>query len=95
MTLRLCAPIPGVVGVAWLVVGRALALTGIGVGVGLAVAVGATRFIESMLFEVSPFDVATFGTVAIGLAAVAAVAAFVPARRAARLDPVTALRGET
>ncbi len=59
---------------------------------GLTVAVGATRFIESMLFEVRPFDVATFGTVAIGLAAVAAVATYVPARRAARLDPVTALR---
>ncbi|MCH6546989.1 MAG: hypothetical protein IH798_00960 [Gemmatimonadetes bacterium] len=78
--------------ITWLVVGRALALVGIGVGVGLAVAVGATRFIEGMLFEVRPFDVATFATVAIGLAAVAAVAAYVPARRAARLDPVTALR---
>ena len=65
---------------------------GIGVGVGLAVAVGATRFIESMLFGVSPFDVVTFGAVAIGLAAVAALAAYVPARRAARLDPMTALR---
>ncbi len=78
--------------ITWLVVGRALALAGIGVGVGLAVAVGATRFIGSMLFEVSPFDVATFGTVAIGLAAVAALAAYLPARRAAKLDPVTALR---
>ncbi len=78
--------------ITWLVVGRALALAGIGIGVGLAVAVGATRFMESMLFEVSPFDVVTFGTVAIGLAAVAALAAYVPARRAARLDPVTALR---
>lgn len=76
----------------WLVVGRALALAGIGVGVGLAVAVGATRFIESMLFEVSPFDFVTFGAVAIGLAAVAVLAAYVPARRAARLDPMTALR---
>lgn len=78
--------------ITWLVVGHALALAGIGIGVGLAVAVGATRFMESMLFEVSPFDVVTFGTVAIGLAAVAALAAYVPARRAARLDPVTALR---
>ncbi len=78
--------------ITWLVVGRALALAGMGVGVGLAVAVGATRFIGSMLFEVSPFDVATFGTVAIGLAAVAALAAYLPARRAAKLDPVTVLR---
>ena len=82
----------GSTSITWLVVGRALALAGIGVGVGLVVAVGATRFIESMLFEVSSFDLATFATVAIGLAAVAAVAAYVPARRAARLDPVTALR---
>ena len=77
-----------------LVVGRALALAAIGVTIGLVVAGATTRFLSGMLFGVEPGDPLTFGLVALLLTAVAALAAYVPARRAARVDPVAALRGE-
>ena len=77
-----------------LVVGRALALAGMGVAIGMAVASGTTRFISGMLFGVDPGDPFTFGIVALLLAAVAGVAAYIPARRAAKVDPMMALRRE-
>jgi putative ABC transport system permease protein len=49
---------------------------------------------RSLLFKVSPFDPVTFSAVALFLAAVAFLASFLPARRATRVDPVIALRGE-
>jgi putative ABC transport system permease protein len=76
------------------VVGQAIALAAIGLAVGLAGAFGLSRSIRTLLFEVSPTDLTTFATVAIVLGAVAIIAGAIPARRAARVDPLVALRSE-
>lgn len=76
------------------VVGRALRLSAIGTGLGLAAAFGATRFLAFLLYGVSPLDPATFAGMVMLLAAVGVAAAAVPAHRAARVDPVEALRAE-
>jgi putative ABC transport system permease protein len=77
-----------------LVLGRAARLTGIGLAAGALAAVAATRFIESMLFGVTASDLTTFAATALLLGAVALLASYLPARRAVRVDPVTALRSE-
>jgi putative ABC transport system permease protein len=77
-----------------LVVGRGLALAGIGVTIGLAASFGLTRLMSSLLYGVKASDLASFTAVAATLSAVAAVACFIPARRATRVDPITALRHE-
>ena len=61
---------------------------------GIAAALGASRWLSSSLHGVSPADPATFATVVLVLAAAAAAATFVPARRAARIDPSSALRND-
>ena len=77
-----------------LVVGQGLALTLAGVLIGAVGALALTRFVSSMLFGVRATDPATFAGVALLLLAVAALACYRPARRAARVDPLIALRGE-
>jgi putative ABC transport system permease protein len=77
-----------------LFVRHGLVLTAAGVGIGVAGAVGVTRLMGALLFGVSPVDLATFVTVAVALAAVAALATYLPARRAARVDPIVALRSD-
>ncbi len=77
-----------------LVVGQGLRLTLVGVALGLAAAVAATRLMQSMLYGVDPLDPITFGLVALLLTGVAVAAAYFPARRASRVDPVLALRSE-
>jgi putative ABC transport system permease protein len=72
----------------------ALGLAAIGIALGLAGALGVTRFLSSFLFGVSPMDPATFAAVAVLLILVTSVASWVPARRAASVDPVSALRSE-
>ena len=63
-----------------------------GVGLGLAGAFIVTRFLSSLLFGIDATDAATFISIAAGLGAVALLASYVPARRAARIDPVASLR---
>ena len=75
-----------------LIMRRGLALTIVGVTAGLIVAASAARSLESMLFGITSFDPSAFAAVAIGFALVAAVASYVPATRATRVDPVVALR---
>jgi ABC-type antimicrobial peptide transport system permease subunit len=71
-----------------------LVLAVIGVGVGLSVAAGVTRLMSSLLFNVSPLDVMTYITVSLVLVIAVIFASYLPARRAALLDPVEALRAE-
>ena len=80
--------------VLWLVVGRAMRLAGIGLGVGVVLAVGAGQLLRSQIFGVSPLDPVTFASVIGILAAVALVAAWVPGRRASKVDPIIALQAE-
>ena len=68
-----------------------MVLAAIGLGVGLAAAIAAARAMRQMLFGISPFDPVTFGAMAAGLLAVAALASFVPARRAMNVDPAITL----
>jgi ABC-type antimicrobial peptide transport system permease subunit len=77
-----------------LVLGQGLLLAGAGLAVGFAGSLALTRLLASMLFHVKPTDPATFAAVALLLALVALVAAFVPARRATRVDPLTSMRSE-
>jgi putative ABC transport system permease protein len=77
-----------------LVVGHSAALTAIGLAIGIVSAAGLTQWLEGLLFGLTPLDRRTFAAVGILFAAIAAVAALVPARRAARVDPALTLRCE-
>ena len=77
-----------------MVVWHGLRLSLVGIGAGLVAALGLTRLMSSMLYGVRPTDVVTFAAVALLLAGVAALASYVPARRATRVDPIIALRYE-
>ncbi len=77
-----------------LVLGRAARVTAIGVGLGIVGGLALQRLMESQLYGVSPADPAVFAGVSLLMAAVALVAAFAPARWAARIDPLVALRHE-
>jgi putative ABC transport system permease protein len=74
------------------VVREALTLAAVAVVVGTAAAIPLTRLLAGLLFEVSPTDPATFIAVAVLVAGVAAMAAWVPARRATRIDPAATIR---
>jgi putative ABC transport system permease protein len=75
-----------------LVLRQALWIVGVGVTVGLTVALVGVRLLATFLYGISPHDALTFVAVPIGVVAVAVVACLVPARRAATVDPLTALR---
>jgi putative ABC transport system permease protein len=77
-----------------LVLRRTLWLLAFGLVAGTAGALAVTRLMAGLLFEVAPWDQAAFAAGSLVLASVALVAAWLPARRAARLDPMTALRHE-
>jgi putative ABC transport system permease protein len=77
-----------------LVVGQGLRLAAMGVAAGLLMALPATRAVTGLLFETSATDPAIYASLAALLLTVAALACYVPARRAMRVDPMTALRAE-
>ena len=81
-------------GIVRLVFSRVAVLLGSGVGLGLISAMWAARFVETMLFRIEPRDALTFGSAAMLLMSVGALAAWLPAHRAARLDPATVLHEE-
>jgi putative ABC transport system permease protein len=71
-----------------------LKLTAIGLGAGVLGAWGLTRLLSNLLFGVEPTDPSTFSVVSMLLIAIALTASYLPARRAARIDPMVALRQE-
>jgi putative ABC transport system permease protein len=75
-----------------LVVGHGLTLVGIGIGLGLTVALSVSRLLGGLLFGVSSTDPATFIVVSLALAAVAFAASYIPAWRAARINPLVSLQ---
>ena len=77
-----------------MIVRRGLTLAGLGLVAGMALAAGATRALSTLLYGVGAADPATFGLVLALLGLVALSACWVPAMRAARVDPMTALRQE-
>jgi putative ABC transport system permease protein len=77
-----------------MILGHALSVAGAGALVGFLLTIAGSRFLASLLFEVSPSDPVTLVTVSVLLLGVAALAAYLPARRATRIDPASALRAE-
>jgi predicted permease len=77
-----------------LILARATSMIAIGVGTGIAASLASGRVIAALLFDVTPADPLTIAAVTLLLSAVSIAAALIPARRAARIDPMTALREE-
>lgn len=80
--------------VVWLVMRETLVLAGAGILIGLPAAYAVTRLVSSQLYGVTPNDPATMFLATLGIAAVAALSGYLPARRTTRVDPITALRYE-
>lgn len=76
------------------VISQALGMAGVGAVAGLVVALATARLLSSLLFEVTPFDPVSIGGAVLVLLVVAVVAAYIPAHRATRIDPVEALRAD-
>ena len=81
-------------GVQWMVLRESLALLAAGLVVGIPSALAAARLVRAQLYQMSPFDPVIFMGATIGIAAVTVLSAWLPARRAAAVDPMTALRCE-
>jgi len=75
-----------------LIVGSGARLALAGIAIGLTGALALTRLLSSLLFEVRASDPATFAAVIAGLGAVSLLACYIPARRATKVDPISALR---
>ena len=80
--------------VLWMVLRQALALASLGVVVGIPLALWGGRYVASLLFDLSPRDPATIAVTALVMVAVASIAGYLPARRAAMVDPAVALKQE-
>jgi ABC-type antimicrobial peptide transport system permease subunit len=76
------------------IVRQGVVLAGIGVAIGLLAAAGVTRLMTSLLYDVEAIDPLTYAAVAAGLIAVAALASYLPARRASTVDPAESLAAE-
>jgi len=76
------------------VIGGGLRLVGIGAAIGVCVSLLLLRSFEPLLFGVTPYDVSTYAAVVALLCSVAVIASYMPARRAARVEPLVALRQE-
>jgi putative ABC transport system permease protein len=77
-----------------LVLNEGARMAGLGIVIGIVASLAITRLVSSLLFGIGATDPLTFSSVAVLLALVALVATYIPARRAMRVDPVTALRYE-
>jgi ABC-type antimicrobial peptide transport system permease subunit len=77
-----------------LIVGQGLQLAAIGIGIGLAASYLLSGTLQTMLFDVSPLDPAVLAATSAAVLLVTVAASYVPARRALRVDPMTALRAE-
>jgi predicted permease len=82
------------VNILWLVMGRGLGLAAAGIAIGTIGAVALTRLLQALLFRISSTDPPTLAGVAFLIAALTAIASYLPARRAVRVDPMDALRAE-
>jgi len=80
--------------VVWLVLGSGLRQLALALPIGIAFAIAVSRLLASVLFEVTPLDLATFVSIPVMLSAIVIAACLIPARRAARVSPVDALRTE-
>jgi ABC-type antimicrobial peptide transport system permease subunit len=80
--------------VLWMVMRESLLISSIGAAAGLPLAVLCARFLSSMLYQLSPFDSLSFVLATCCVALVGAIAAFLPAWQAAKVDPMVALRYE-
>ena len=77
-----------------MVVGEGVVLAGVGVAIGVAMALGLTRVLRTLLYDIKPSDPMTYAGLVVLLGATALAAAWIPARRAARVDPAGVLKGE-
>ena len=80
--------------VRWLVLRQGALVAAAGTVIGLAAAAGLTRFISALLYGVQPADVTTFVAAATAVVLVSLLASYIPARRAAKVDPMHSLRNE-
>ena len=81
-------------GIVWMVLGEVLIVTGVGLAIGVPIVLATSKFVEAFLFAMKPNDPVTLATAIMILVLAAAFAAYLPARRAARIDPMVALRHE-
>jgi len=80
--------------VIWLVMKDVVVLAGIGIAIGLSASWALTRMVKSQLYGIQPNDLISIIAATVGIAAVALLSGYIPARRATRIDPMRALRWE-